>query len=221
MATIPFDTQICAFEMESAANKRKLVEFVWNPIANIYWSSSSTTQHNSNLVQKQAVTDSIKKDDNSRLKVILQFTRDRTWYYLVLFIPSSILVTTSFRSLWLDWNPSFPRLSMVLFTFGQLILSRLRLPTNLTVINIWNYTCMIFTFLALLESFINSLAQRETSRNADHIDQQRNREALIRRMKEIDTIARYIFPIAFIFILILSYSYYYFYFNDKYYNAQN
>lgn len=60
----------------------------------------------------------------------------------------------------------------VLFTFGQLILSRLRLPTNLTVINIWNYTCMIFTFLALLESFINSLAQRETSRNADHIDQQ-------------------------------------------------
>lgn len=40
----------------------------------------------------------------SCLRVDLQFTRDRAFYFTTVFIPGIILVTSSFITFWLEWN---------------------------------------------------------------------------------------------------------------------
>lgn len=54
----------------------------------------------------------------SCLKVILIFTRDRSFYFTTVFIPGIILVTSSFITFWLEWN-AVPARSMIGKKLGE------------------------------------------------------------------------------------------------------
>ncbi|KAF4522735.1 hypothetical protein B566_EDAN010942 [Ephemera danica] len=93
----------------------------------------------------------------SCLRVELEFTRDRAFYFTTVFIPGIILVTSSFITFWLEWN-AVPARVMIgvttmlnFFTTSNGFRSTLPVVSNLTAMNVWDGMCMCFIYASLLE----------------------------------------------------------------------
>ncbi|CAO1353653.1 unnamed protein product [Diamesa serratosioi] len=156
----PFDDPLCSFAVESISYEQSAITYVWKNDEDTLRKSPSLTTLNAYLIQNQTLACEVKgswRGNYSCLRVDLQFTRDRAFYFTTVFIPGIILVTSSFITFWLEWN-AVPARVMIgvttmlnFFTTSNGFRSTLPVVSNLTAMNIWDGVCMCFIYASLLE----------------------------------------------------------------------
>lgn len=109
------------------------------------------------LKTRYIISDIFFPDSFSCQKVELKFSRDDSFYFSTVFIPSIILVTSSFITFWLEWN-AVPARVMIgvttmlnFFTTSNSFRSTLPVVSNLAAMNLWDSVCMFFIYVSLLE----------------------------------------------------------------------
>ncbi|RXG74017.1 Glutamate-gated chloride channel [Armadillidium vulgare] len=107
----------------------------------------------------------------SCLQVDLLFSRDDAFYFSTVFIPSIILVTSSFITFWLEWN-AVPARVMIgvttmlnFFTTSNSFRSTLPVVSNLAAMNLWDSVCMFFIYVSLLEFVVVNYVGRKRPKN--------------------------------------------------------
>ncbi|CAN7945538.1 unnamed protein product, partial [Ixodes pacificus] len=104
----------------------------------------------------------------SCLRVLLVFTRDKSFYISTVFVPGIVLVTSSFISFWLDINAVPARVMIGVTTMLNFCTTTNRRPlccfrsfrsnlpvvSNLTAMNLWDGVCMFFIYASMLEFII-------------------------------------------------------------------
>ncbi|XP_018327649.1 glycine receptor subunit alpha-4 isoform X2 [Agrilus planipennis] len=156
----PFDDPKCVFAMESISYEQSLIKYVWKNDETTLRKSPSLTTLNAYLISNKTIdcpTKASWRENFSCLRVELEFTRDRAFYFTTVFIPGIILVTSSFITFWLEWN-AVPARVMIgvttmlnFFTTSNGFRSTLPVVSNLTAMNVWDGVCMCFIYASLLE----------------------------------------------------------------------
>ncbi|MCL4122745.1 UNVERIFIED_CONTAM: hypothetical protein GTU68_015534, partial [Idotea baltica] len=177
----PFDDPYCTFAIESMSYEKKDLVLSWqNDSSNTNYNGISLSDnfrplnayiiYNKTLVCKSGETDW--RGYFSCLQVDLQFTRDDAFYFSTVFIPSIILVTSSFITFWLEWN-AVPARVMIgvttmlnFFTTSNSFRSTLPVVSNLAAMNLWDSVCMFFIYVSLLEFvFVNYVGRKRPKDN--------------------------------------------------------
>ncbi|XP_076324653.1 glutamate-gated chloride channel-like isoform X6 [Tachypleus tridentatus] len=106
-------------------------------------------------------------DEYSCLKVLLVFTRDKSFYFSTVFVPGIILVSSSFISFWLDINAVPARVmigvtTMLNFcTTTNSFRSTLPVVSSITAMNMWDGVCMFFIYASMLEFIVVNYLYRK------------------------------------------------------------
>ncbi|UYV79531.1 pHCl [Cordylochernes scorpioides] len=103
----------------------------------------------------------------SCLKILLLFTRDKSFYFSTVFVPGMVLVASSFISFWLDVNAVPARVMLGVTTMLNFCTTtnsfRGTLPvvSNLTAMNMWDGVCMFFIYASMLEFIVVNYLYRQ------------------------------------------------------------
>ncbi|CAL1271244.1 unnamed protein product [Larinioides sclopetarius] len=159
----PFDNLKCPFALESVSHEETEVELKWSKTEQQINGATSLRQQNAYLVKN--VTGECGKQHTWRgnyscLRVLLVFTRDKSFYISTVFVPGVVLVTSSFISFWLDINAVPARVMIGVTTMLNFCTttngfrSTLPVVSNLTAMNLWDGVCMFFIYASMLEFII-------------------------------------------------------------------
>ncbi|XP_076309813.1 glutamate-gated chloride channel-like [Tachypleus tridentatus] len=169
----PFDNPKCPFAYESVSSEKTQVRLQWSPSEQNIINASSLRQHNAYLVKNDTGDCDRKytwRDEYSCLKVLLVFTRDKSFYFSTVFVPGIILVSSSFISFWLDINAVPARVmigvtTMLNFcTTTNSFRSTLPVVSSITAMNMWDGVCMFFIYASMLEFItVNYLHRKRPS----------------------------------------------------------
>ncbi|KAG1714380.1 Glycine receptor subunit alpha-3 [Nymphon striatum] len=108
----------------------------------------------------------------SCLEVWLKFTRDKVFYLSTVFVPSIVLVTSSFITFWLDMNAVPARVMIGVTTMLNFCTtmngfrSSLPVVSNLTAMNVWENVCMFFIYMSLIEFVVVNYMHRTRVRRS-------------------------------------------------------
>lgn len=165
----PFDNPKCPFAIESVSHEVTELELKWDENASLI-PSKSLRRHNAYL-EKNDTGECDKhhtwRGNYSCLRVLLVFTRDKSFYFSTVFVPGIVLVTSSFISFWLDVNAVPARVmigvtTMLNFcTTTNSFRSTLPVVSNLTAMNLWDGVCMFFIYASMLEFVIANYLHRK------------------------------------------------------------
>jgi cation transporter family protein len=177
----PFDSPMCSFSIESVSFTRDQMSFFWagpnainqdsfgNTSPGVISLSPVLKSHNAYIVHNETLyckDEHQWRGDYSCLKIKLHFTRDKVFYWITVFIPGIILVTSSFLSFWLEWNAVPARVMLGVttmlnyFTTSNGFRSNLPVVSNLTAMNMWDGVCMTFIYASFIEfCMVNYLAR--------------------------------------------------------------
>ncbi|XP_050434018.1 glutamate-gated chloride channel-like [Adelges cooleyi] len=172
MNVFPFDNPMCTFSLESISYENSDVKYSWKNNGKTLSKYRYMKTVNANLERNKTFEcASVERwrGNFSCLQVDLIFSRDRTFYFATIFIPSFILVTSSFVTFFLDWNAMPARtiigVTSILNYFTTCNSFRRTLPDvgNLTAMNVWDGVCMCFVYISFLEFIVvNVVARRKT-----------------------------------------------------------
>ncbi|XP_013782444.1 glutamate-gated chloride channel subunit beta-like, partial [Limulus polyphemus] len=160
LGIFPFDNPKCSFAFESVSHEDSEVKLEWNTLTPDLRDASSLRTHNAYLVKNETgICDQRHtwRGNYSCLTVLLVFTRDKSYYYTVVFVPGTLLVTSSFLSFWLDINAVPARVmigvtTMLNFcTTTNSFRSTLPVVSDLNAMNLWDGVCMFFIYISVLE----------------------------------------------------------------------
>lgn len=156
----PFDNPKCPFAIEIISHEDNEVKLDWSRTTPEISRASNIRYHNAYLVKNTTgVCDEAHtwRGNYSCLRVLLVFTRDKSFYFSTVFVPGMVLVTSSFISFWLDINAVPARVmigvtTMLNFcTTTNSFRSTLPVVSNLTAMNLWDGVCMFFIYASMLE----------------------------------------------------------------------
>lgn len=103
----PFDNPKCPFAVESMSYEESQLKIDWSPTEPSINTATSLRAHNAYLAKNETGycdTRHTWRGNYSCLRVLLVFTRDKSFYISTVFVPGIVLVTSSFISFWLDIN---------------------------------------------------------------------------------------------------------------------
>ncbi|XP_022245231.1 glutamate-gated chloride channel-like [Limulus polyphemus] len=156
----PFDNPKCPFAYESVSNEKTEVKLQWSSTEKNIINATSLRKHNAYLVKNDTGDCDRRytwRDEYSCLKVLLVFTRDKSFYISTVFAPGIILVSSSFISFWLEINAVPARVmigvtTMLNFcTTTNSFRSTLPVVSSITAMNMWDGVCMFFIYASMLE----------------------------------------------------------------------
>lgn len=159
----PFDNPKCPFAVESMSHEENQLKIDWSPTEPSISTATSLRAHNAYLAKNETGycdTRHTWRGNYSCLRVLLVFTRDKSFYISTVFVPGIVLVTSSFISFWLDINAVPARVmigvtTMLNFcTTTNSFRSNLPVVSNLTAMNLWDGVCMFFIYASMLEFII-------------------------------------------------------------------
>ncbi|XP_077483253.1 pH-sensitive chloride channel 1 [Amblyomma americanum] len=159
----PFDNPKCPFAVESMSYEESQLKIDWSPTEPSINTATSLRAHNAYLAKNETGycdTRHTWRGNYSCLRVLLVFTRDKSFYISTVFVPGIVLVTSSFISFWLDINAVPARVmigvtTMLNFcTTTNSFRSTLPVVSNLTAMNLWDGVCMFFIYASMLEFII-------------------------------------------------------------------
>ncbi|CAN7937799.1 unnamed protein product [Ixodes hexagonus] len=169
----PFDNPKCPFAVESMSYEESQLKIDWSPTEPSINSATSLRAHNAYLAKNETGycdTRHTWRGNYSCLRVLLVFTRDKSFYISTVFVPGIVLVTSSFISFWLDINAVPARVmigvtTMLNFcTTTNSFRSNLPVVSNLTAMNLWDGVCMFFIYASMLEFIIVNYLYRNLGR---------------------------------------------------------
>uniref|UniRef100_T1D1Q6 Putative glutamate-activated chloride channel n=1 Tax=Cupiennius salei TaxID=6928 RepID=T1D1Q6_CUPSA len=159
----PFDNLKCPFALESVSHEQTEVQLKWSESEQAITGATSLRQQNAYLVKNdtgECDKQHTWRGDYSCLRVLLVFTRDKSFYISTVFVPGVVLVTSSFISFWLDINAVPARVMIGVTTMLNFCTttngfrSTLPVVSNLTAMNLWDGVCMFFIYASMLEFII-------------------------------------------------------------------
>ncbi|OQR67314.1 glutamate-gated chloride channel-like, partial [Tropilaelaps mercedesae] len=103
----PFDNPKCPFAVESMSYEEKQLKIDWSKEHETITRASSLRALNAYLAKNETGYCDKRhtwRGNYSCLRVLLVFTRDKSFYISTVFVPGIVLVTSSFISFWLDIN---------------------------------------------------------------------------------------------------------------------
>lgn len=159
----PFDNPKCPFAVESMSHEESQLKIDWSPTEPSINTATSLRAHNAYLAKNETGycdTRHTWRGNYSCLRVLLVFTRDKSFYISTVFVPGIVLVTSSFISFWLDINAVPARVmigvtTMLNFcTTTNSFRSTLPVVSGLTAMNLWDGVCMFFIYASMLEFII-------------------------------------------------------------------
>ncbi|XP_076324648.1 glutamate-gated chloride channel-like isoform X1 [Tachypleus tridentatus] len=166
----PFDNPKCPFAYESVSNEKSEVKLQWSNTEQNIINATSLRKHNAYLVKNDTGDCDRRytwRDEYSCLKVLLVFTRDKSFYFSTVFVPGIILVSSSFISFWLDINAVPARVmigvtTMLNFcTTTNSFRSTLPVVSSITAMNMWDGVCMFFIYASMLEFIVVNYLYRK------------------------------------------------------------
>ncbi|KAG0414171.1 hypothetical protein HPB47_008671, partial [Ixodes persulcatus] len=167
----PFDNPKCPFAVESMSYEESQLKIDWTDPS--ISTATSLRAHNAYLAKNETGycdTRHTWRGNYSCLRVLLVFTRDKSFYISTVFVPGIVLVTSSFISFWLDINAVPARVmigvtTMLNFcTTTNSFRSNLPVVSNLTAMNLWDGVCMFFIYASMLEFIIVNYLYRNLGR---------------------------------------------------------
>ncbi|XP_064471977.1 glutamate-gated chloride channel-like isoform X2 [Ornithodoros turicata] len=169
----PFDNPKCPFAVESMSHEESQLKIDWSPTEPSINTATSMRSHNAYLAKNETGYCDKRhtwRGNYSCLRVLLVFTRDKTFYISTVFVPGIVLVTSSFISFWLDINAVPARVmigvtTMLNFcTTTNSFRSTLPVVSGLTAMNLWDGVCMFFIYASMLEFIIVNYLYRNLGR---------------------------------------------------------
>lgn len=173
----PFDNPKCPFAVESMSYEESQLKIDWSPTEPSINTATSLRAHNAYLAKNETGycdTRHTWRGNYSCLRVLLVFTRDKSFYISTVFVPGIVLVTSSFISFWLDINAVPARVmigvtTMLNFcTTTNSFRSTLPVVSNLTAMNLWDGVCMFFIYASMLEFIIVNYLYRNLGMRQHH-----------------------------------------------------
>nr|UOV21291.1 cysloop ligand-gated ion channel, pHCl [Ixodes ricinus] len=167
----PFDNPKCPFAVESMSYEESQLKIDWTDPS--ISTATSLRAHNAYLAKNETGycdTRHTWRGNYSCLRVLLVFTRDKSFYISTVFVPGIVLVTSSFISFWLDINAVPARVmigvtTMLNFcTTTNSFRSNLPVVSGLTAMNLWDGVCMFFIYASMLEFIIVNYLYRNLGR---------------------------------------------------------
>ncbi|XP_052721054.1 glycine receptor subunit alpha-2-like isoform X2 [Crassostrea angulata] len=217
----PLDRQVCPVSIESYSYTRENIDFYWERHNPVLIPSISLPQFTMPDTVKTSAcsTEYGEVGDFACLLVELQFDRNTGYYIAQIFIPSILIVILSWVSFWVDIDAIPARVSLgvltVLTMTTQSSGARSALPrvSYIKAIDVWMAVCLTFVFMALLEfAYINVVSRRNSKpiRTASQCDKALNKGTspspmmpilrhidFIKRARQVDKVARVVFPLIF------------------------
>lgn len=166
----PFDNLKCPFALESVSHEQNELELRWSTAEEAITKASSLRQQNAYLVKNttgECDSQHTWRGNYSCLRVLLVFTRDKSFYVSTVFVPGVVLVTSSFISFWLDINAVPARVMIGVTTMLNFCTttngfrSTLPVVSNLTAMNLWDGVCIFFIYASMLEFIIVNYLYRK------------------------------------------------------------
>lgn len=216
----PLDRQLCPMKIESYSYSKENVDFRWTDNSPVKVPKLSLPQFK---MPETVVTTTCQTQyevgDFACLLVELKFERNTGYYISQIFIPSILIVMLSWVSFWVDIDATPARVSLgvltVLTMTTQSSGARSALPrvSYIKAIDVWMAVCLTFVFMALLEfAYINVVSRRNSKpiRTASQCDKALNKGTspspmmpilrhidFIKRARQVDKVARVVFPLIF------------------------
>ncbi|XP_022694951.1 glutamate-gated chloride channel-like isoform X2 [Varroa jacobsoni] len=173
----PFDNPKCPFAVESMSYEDTQLKIDWSEEDENITRASSLRALNAYLAKNETGYCDKRhtwRGNYSCLRVLLVFTRDKSFYISTVFVPGIVLVTSSFISFWLDINAVPARVmigvtTMLNFcTTTNSFRSTLPVVSNLTAMNLWDGVCMFFIYASMLEFVIVNYLYRNLGQHQRH-----------------------------------------------------
>ncbi|XP_003745950.1 glutamate-gated chloride channel-like [Galendromus occidentalis] len=222
----PFDFPVCMMTMTVSGFSENDVKLNWTdkdlPMMSTFFYNAYPVRYTLSACRPEEVD----VYNATCLKSMILFTRDRGSYWVTVFIPGFILVTSSFMAFWVSIRCVPPR-AMIGMTNRLTFLSaassfRNQLPmvSNLEALNIWDSVSILFIYVSLLELIIVDHLQRHP-RDGQETDSEFRRRELQRADlthwdrfclyfrkpnaeigADIDAWCRGVFPVLYFFFII-------------------
>lgn len=174
----PFDNPKCPFAVESMSYEETQLNLTWSEPEELRMTRASSLRAlNAYLAKNETGYCDHRhtwRGNYSCLRVLLVFTRDKSFYISTVFVPGIVLVTSSFISFWLDINAVPARVmigvtTMLNFcTTTNSFRSTLPVVSNLTAMNLWDGVCMFFIYASMLEFVIVNYLYRNLGQHSRH-----------------------------------------------------
>ena len=166
--TFPFDSQLCELALESFGYSERNIALEWSQMPLEISSDISVPQFSIKSIEFEKLVRMTSRGNISSLIVTFNFVRDVGFYLLQIYLPSFLIVLTSFTAFWID--PAAVPARVTISVFTTLIMAnmsfslrkQLPLVSYIKAIDVWNLACMVFVFLTLVEyALINVILRRK------------------------------------------------------------
>jgi hypothetical protein len=151
--------------------------FTWITPRNIRYNPNiKPTQFKFQISEAWSMTKPWLNSNYTNLGVNITFTRLLTSSLLTIYIPSTLIVSLSWVSFWIDVNGIPGRISLgimsILTVITQILDIRKNMPpvSYVTAIDIWLFVCLIAVFLSLVEYAFAYNYVRKVSRMSPDMD---------------------------------------------------
>ncbi|XP_003746601.1 glycine receptor subunit alpha-4 [Galendromus occidentalis] len=158
MDIFPFDHPVCKFSLYAAGYRRDQVHLSWDHHAPAFILSEGLSNVNAPPVRVEVASCSIEEQatyNAACIKASTILARDHIVYWVTLYVPSIVLVTSAFMTFWLKATP--PR-SMIGTTTRLTYISttnnlrnQLSSVSSLVSLNVWDSVSIIIIYFCILE----------------------------------------------------------------------
>jgi len=155
----PFDLQICPIRIESYAFRDSQLKMQWHNTSQIQINEDialPTFRLTEFLVRPECSREHT-TGDFSCLEGFLVLRRRISYYFIHMFIPSTLCVIVSWTSFWIKLESAPARVTCGILTFlaisawTQAFNAELPKVSYIKAIDVWTVSCNIFVFLSLME----------------------------------------------------------------------
>ncbi|XP_003745949.1 glutamate-gated chloride channel-like [Galendromus occidentalis] len=171
----PFDKPVCIMTFVVTGSTGNEVQLRWlNQYDDL---TSSETVYSNTYLEATGRSDCPQEEmdqcNYTCLKALLLFARERTVYWVTVFIPGFILVTSSFMTFWLSLKAPQPRVMIGTTTRLNFLATarsfRNKVPAfyNLVAMNIWDSVGIIFIYMSLCEFILAVYIDRHPRANEE------------------------------------------------------